>query len=1449
MQKCRRGLAALLVAVMLTTALPVKAMAAEIVDVPPVSVTETGPEQPPEVPDAPEVPDVPESPETPDVPEASETPAPADPQAPSVTPESPETPAAPETPVPAGPSETPEAVSEDYELTNIGLMVNGTFVPAVENEISLFSLLPLETKRFYLDLTSFFPDELKEVEISYIIKNVTGHHPGATEGANEPVVDPDAEKNVAVWGRYGYVDETGSTVYYSDKYVLMGDGTTLDLSNYRERGIYDYSIDTVEATLELIIGTPDQLDSNNKRYFITIVYSIEDPLKVGLVTKENGPELTYTPADSRVMPNQESSTGYRYIGLTVKGSTWDGTTPLPLKMAWKEGPKESRQDDLTVKFYTGYHETAEAARQSTEITEQIFGEDAPGYEAIFPQNAVAISSYPAVTAVFEKDGKAVEVWPVYLSAYANGCYVGADSKLYTEREGSSGSYDEVANLIYGYDVSDYDMEIGGYAQTYQMKYATLPANAEYYARASFSYDGKTIGKNDLTQYIACTVLGLYKTVDAAKAAGKDNDITGALFGDGFKANYSGDGQTFTIICKGQKEGEADTLRYLRIKAVDGTASPFSASLSSYLYKKVSDGNFDNVASNMRISSGKHIYQMQDIRHPADATYYARASLSYRGTSVATADLKKYVSRVVLGDWKTAAETEGKTDAKALFSADGYAADYSDEGQTFTIVCTPQKADEPETLLHLTVQAVDANLGSGVSFWVNGAYDKTVDEEDAKQFYTYSISSNNDGYVRYQKYQTVFLLECTADSGMKPVAAKEVYPTFWAASDARVMASIEAGKDPIEQKSGRSMVPFIDGVPVRYVVYSQDHEHGENYWVTFVTRQEGAHLFVNAVTNIDDSHRDTTEKGPDGKGLPLREIHLTSADSYHDILFANIGDAELTGLYARLEGADTVELDPYWTITADSTGKLAPLDGTGANTGKVRLLPKLDAEGKPIAGTINGYLIIGSKATGEEVKIKLTGTTGQLQITTTSLRDGVKYVPYSSGIMTNCMNANNNLEFKLLKGTLPTGVTLYPNTGEVYGVPKATGTYPITVQVSYKNASRFKDVDPSMLTATAELSLTILDNTDENVWKATDASYDVTSWVGTQSGSWHFLWSSGNGIFKTEGPYANFLDFYLDGEKLEPGVDYNAEEGSTVITAFDQTLRKKGEGTHTLAAEFRENGGNRNSELKRAAQNYTVESLSPPPSDPGTNNPPSEPNYPNYPNYPWRPNPDWFQPAPGTNNSGNNSSNSGTNTSTNPSDNSHGTDISVPGPTNTAGIPYLDISAADWFYEDAKWCYEKQIMIGTTPSTFSSSEKISMATVVTVLARLAKVDLTPFESMSDADIAPKKWFTASAIWAKQSGLIPDYGTFTGEETLSRDQMAIMLVKYLRSTGMDTTPPTAPVTFSDAALMSADGSAAFQILYKHNIFRGVGGMSMDPQGFTTRAQLAALVHRIDNVAKGR
>jgi len=44
------------------------------------------------------------------------------------------------------------------------------------------------------------------------------------------------------------------------------------------------------------------------------------------------------------------------------------------------------------------------------------------------------------------------------------------------------------------------------------------------------------------------------------------------------------------------------------------------------------------------------------------------------------------------------------------------------------------------------------------------------------------------------------------------------------------------------------------------------------------------------------------------------------------------------------------------------------------------------------------------------------------------------------------------------------------------------------------------------------------------------------------------------------------------------------------------------------------------------------------------------------------------------------------------------------------------------------------------------------------------------------------------------------------------------------------------------MTPEENEAFQILYGLGIFKGVGDNRMDPQGLTTRAQLAALLNRV-------
>ena len=144
--------------------------------------------------------------------------------------------------------------------------------------------------------------------------------------------------------------------------------------------------------------------------------------------------------------------------------------------------------------------------------------------------------------------------------------------------------------------------------------------------------------------------------------------------------------------------------------------------------------------------------------------------------------------------------------------------------------------------------------------------------------------------------------------------------------------------------------------------------------------------------------------------------------------------------------------------------------------------------------------------------------------------------------------------------------LKPN-GEIYGVPKETGTFHINVRMD-NSISYFSSCYRAF-------DLVVLDNTDENVNNATDEGYTLSTRL-SHAGAEYLVVS--------EGVFPNFKYIYIDGDRLVEGVDYDAESGSTRITIRSETLSRKGSGVHTLGIEFRE-GGEDTGELKRAAQNY------------------------------------------------------------------------------------------------------------------------------------------------------------------------------------------------------------------------------------------------------------------------
>ncbi len=199
---------------------------------------------------------------------------------------------------------------------------------------------------------------------------------------------------------------------------------------------------------------------------------------------------------------------------------------------------------------------------------------------------------------------------------------------------------------------------------------------------------------------------------------------------------------------------------------------------------------------------------------------------------------------------------------------------------------------------------------------------------------------------------------------------------------------------------------------------------------------------------------------------------------------------------------------------------------------------------------------------------------------------VKYVPYSYTVETNNWDEDNKVTFSIEKGELAEGLQIYPETGEIYGVPLETGKFPITVKASYSNPEYF----PSY----ADLTLTVIDNTDSNVLNASDAGYEVEQYIGSQvfdstGSSSYVVTESDDQLFVSAGEYNEFIDFWLNGEKLVAGEDYTKESGSTRITIQKQTLEGKAiqDGTNTIAAEFRV-GGNPDNALKRTAQNFRMD---------------------------------------------------------------------------------------------------------------------------------------------------------------------------------------------------------------------------------------------------------------------
>ncbi len=571
---------------------------------------------------------------------------------------------------------------------------------------------------------------------------------------------------------------------------------------------------------------------------------------------------------------------------------------------------------------------------------------------------------------------------------------------------------------------------------------------------------------------------------------------------------------------------------------------------SYRLKDENGISISSRSTTKNTSEGRFCTITTRPEYPADGIY--SLTLEYRQEGTADNDA---VTAAYEGWHTSIAEAEQKNEENIrdiLFGEgedSGYQADFS-EGIFFTVFVGEDGSENQEIYRYKfkTEQGKVALSGNTLVRFT------AVSDENGKHVPSYVVGEGDDSYGD-SNFITIFV-DDTAD-------LTKMALNFYLQEGMNLYA--EGSSSP--EISGKSIHDFSQGA-IQYSVSAENKEDYKNYWVRILQPQETDELYI---TSLEAEDADTREEN--GVIYSVREVFIDGRHDYkHDIFLANIGKEPVEGLTVELE-SEVVELDDYWTLNGvlDLPGFDIPQDQASydlelSNIAKIRLKAKEGIEGTDASGTLT------IKSNGEELMaLTITGTVGDPSIVTKEIPQAVKYVPYGTMIQNSNKYSENIITYEKVGGTLPEGMELKEN-GEIYGVPKEAGEFTFTVRL--RNA--FSDFKSDSRTFT----LIVNENTNAYVDGSTDSGYEVTQRIQDIP-----LNSTNDQTFVSQGEYGEFVNIFLDGEKLAEGVDYDSESGSTRITIRSQTLKASNQtGTHTIGVEFRTGDSNT---LKRAAQNYQV----------------------------------------------------------------------------------------------------------------------------------------------------------------------------------------------------------------------------------------------------------------------
>ena len=176
------------------------------------------------------------------------------------------------------------------------------------------------------------------------------------------------------------------------------------------------------------------------------------------------------------------------------------------------------------------------------------------------------------------------------------------------------------------------------------------------------------------------------------------------------------------------------------------------------------------------------------------------------------------------------------------------------------------------------------------------------------------------------------------------------------------------------------------------------------------------------------------------------------------------------------------------------------------------------------------------------------------------------------------------------------------------------------------------------------------------------------------------------------------------------------------------------------------------------------------------------------------------------------------------------------------LPFRDVSKRDWYYDDVVYVYRKGYMDGMSSTRFGGELNTTRGQIVTILWRLTgeprATRNNPFN-----DVSSRQYYYDAISWAYDAGVVDgfDARTFKPDQNVTREQLAAILYRYAKYMNLSTSGSAYLAKYKDADKIANWAYDAMAWANYRGLINGTSATRIDPKGYATRAQIAAILHR--------